>query len=100
MVQMVQKPDVSLKRKPARSRSLSPKACYRRLQGRKSLGARRAGDMASHDVLTIEQFFAPTGPLSSTVGEGYCHRSEQVRMAEAVEETFANGGALLADCPT
>src|SRR3954467_7136422 len=50
--------------------------------------------------MTLAQFFAPTGSLSATVGEGYCYRPEQVRMAEAVEETFVEGGALLADCPT
>ena len=41
--------------------------------------------------MNVADFFALGGPLASVVGDGYRHRPEQVRLADEVRTTFANG---------
>jgi ATP-dependent DNA helicase DinG len=51
-------------------------------------------------MITIDEFFADSGPLASVIGAGYRERSEQVRLARAISPVLTVGGALLGDGPT
>ena len=49
--------------------------------------------------LTVETVFAPAGPLATNLG-GYEDRPEQRELAAAIERTFQDGGALVAEAGT
>jgi DNA polymerase-3 subunit epsilon/ATP-dependent DNA helicase DinG len=49
--------------------------------------------------LTVESVFAPEGPLAEKLG-GYEDRPEQRELAAAIERTFTDGGALVAEAGT
>jgi DNA polymerase-3 subunit epsilon/ATP-dependent DNA helicase DinG len=49
--------------------------------------------------LTVEDVFALTGPLATNI-VGYEDRTEQRELASAIERTFAEGGALVAEAGT
>jgi DNA polymerase-3 subunit epsilon/ATP-dependent DNA helicase DinG len=54
---------------------------------------------AAHPALSVESVFAPDGPLARSLA-GYEDRSEQVVLAAAIERTFSDGGALVAEAGT
>jgi len=55
---------------------------------------------AAHpSALSVESVFAPGGPLAQKL-VGYEDRPEQRELAEAIERTFADGGALVAEAGT
>jgi predicted DnaQ family exonuclease/DinG family helicase len=58
---------------------------------------RRAARPSSH--LSVESVFAMEGPLATKLG-GYEDRPEQRELAAAIERTFADGGALVAEAGT
>jgi predicted DnaQ family exonuclease/DinG family helicase len=67
---------------------------------------RRAGAARSQDPdaaralpLSVESVFAPDGPLARSV-VGYEDRREQRELAQAIERTFSDGGALVAEAGT
>ena len=49
--------------------------------------------------LSVETVFAPDGPLATKL-VGYEDRPQQRELAEAIERTFADGGALVAEAGT
>jgi len=49
--------------------------------------------------LSVESVFAPDGPLAQSLA-GYEDRREQRELAAAIERTFADGGALVAEAGT
>jgi predicted DnaQ family exonuclease/DinG family helicase len=49
--------------------------------------------------LSVETVFAPDGPLAQRIG-GYEDRPEQRELAQAIERTFMDGGALVAEAGT
>jgi DNA polymerase-3 subunit epsilon/ATP-dependent DNA helicase DinG len=49
--------------------------------------------------VSVESVFAPDGPLARSV-VGYEDRPQQRELAEAIERTFADGGALVAEAGT
>ena len=57
----------------------------------------RAGDEPSD--LRVERAFASDGPLASALA-GYEDRAQQRELAAAIERTFADGGALVAEAGT
>jgi ATP-dependent DNA helicase DinG len=52
-----------------------------------------------HVSFDVAQFFAPGGPLASTVGERYRYRCEQVRLATQIHDALG-GAVVLADAKT
>ena len=46
------------------------------------------------------EVFGDGGPIAAALGDGYEPREEQRRLARAVEDTFGEGGALLAEAGT
>jgi ATP-dependent DNA helicase DinG len=48
---------------------------------------------------SVDAAFAPDGPLARSL-VGYEDRSEQRELAAAIERTFADGGALVAEAGT
>jgi DNA polymerase-3 subunit epsilon/ATP-dependent DNA helicase DinG len=71
---------IAMDRQPGATRSEDPDAA-------RSLG------------LAVESVFAPDGPLSMNL-VGYEDRAEQRELAAAIERTFADGGALVAEAGT
>ncbi len=66
----------------------------RGVPSRDDLGAERPSP-----ELSVESVFAPGGPLAKGMG-GYEDRAEQRELAAAIERTFADGGALVAEAGT
>jgi len=66
-----------------------------------SLGAARSEDphVARESPISVESVFAPDGPLARSV-IGYEDRPQQRELAAAIERTFADGGALVAEAGT
>jgi DNA polymerase-3 subunit epsilon/ATP-dependent DNA helicase DinG len=58
-----------------------------------------ASTRASSSELSVENVFAPDGPLAQKLA-GYEDRPEQRELAAAIERTFEDGGALLAEAGT
>src|SRR6266513_2463759 len=56
-------------------------------------------DAARPSPLSVESVFASDGPLARSV-VGYEDRPQQRELAEAIERTFADGGALVAEAGT
>ena len=56
-------------------------------------------DAAQHSALTAENVFAAGGPLATKL-VGYEDRSQQRELAAAIERTFQDGGALVAEAGT
>jgi predicted DnaQ family exonuclease/DinG family helicase len=56
-------------------------------------------DAARTVSISVESVFAPDGPLAQSV-VGYEDRREQRELAQAIERTFADGGALVAEAGT
>src|ERR1700759_4068653 len=48
----------------------------------------------------LEDILGPEGSIARRLGEKYEHRPQQLEMATAVEEAFANGGHLLVEAGT
>jgi predicted DnaQ family exonuclease/DinG family helicase len=57
------------------------------------------GDERPIDLADIRRFFSPDGALGRAFA-GYEQRDQQVRMSEAVADTFNQGGALIAEAGT
>jgi predicted DnaQ family exonuclease/DinG family helicase len=57
------------------------------------------GDEHPIDLADIRRFFSPDGALGRAFA-GYEQRDQQVRMSEAVADTFNQGGALIAEAGT
>lgn len=57
------------------------------------------GDERPINLADIRQFFSPEGALGRAFA-GYEQRDQQVRMSEAVADTFNQGGALIAEAGT
>src|SRR5256886_17623968 len=49
---------------------------------------------------TLESILGPDGAIARRLGERYEHRPQQLEMATAVEEAFANGHHLLVEAGT
>ncbi len=62
-------------------------------------GAARSEDPDAARALSVDRVFAPDGPLASNL-VGYEDRPEQRELAAAIERTFADGGALVAEAGT
>ena len=56
-------------------------------------------DAARPSPVSVESVFASDGPLARSI-VGYEDRPEQRELAEAIERTFADGGALVAEAGT
>ena len=56
-------------------------------------------DAARASPLSVESVFAPSGPLATEL-VGYEDRREQRELAQAIERTFTDGGALVAEAGT